>query len=321
MITKRNLLRNKKAVLGIETLIIFIAMILVAAVAAGVLIRTSGILQQRAFAVSSETITRVATGMDTVQITGNVHTGEHHIREIELLLRLGAGSEVIQIGEVGLTYSSNEIFTAASLSHPDISRQIEVDIIEINTTERIQLYNLDNDPTDSRDDDVKFIEDIDGNHGLQFILSSAGTINVSLEVNLTDNNNVYIENLPISKDGEEDIYGYIDLQGSFGEVTDFLDSSSNDHNFTLVIKKYPNVCRFDLLRPDMDFCIIPRIGNHDSIFQAGELLVFLFRLSASNKLTPDTRAEISLIPAKAIVSTISFYTREAFPTYKIHLWP
>ncbi len=61
---------NKKAFMGIGTLIIFISVILTATVASGVVIRTSGILQQKSFSTASEVRQGITRLMQIISIFG-----------------------------------------------------------------------------------------------------------------------------------------------------------------------------------------------------------------------------------------------------------
>ena len=96
------LMRNDtRAQVGIGTLIIFIAMVLVAAVAAAVLIQTSGVLQQKAQATGSETVKEVVSNLEVTQIIGvrNVTTPGNDLEQLQLTIKVMAGADSVDVGQ------------------------------------------------------------------------------------------------------------------------------------------------------------------------------------------------------------------------------
>jgi len=80
---------------GIGTLIVFIAMVLIAAVAASVLINTSETLQSRAKTVGTATIREVSAGVAIESITGYTNVNKTRIEYLALTVRPRAGSKDI----------------------------------------------------------------------------------------------------------------------------------------------------------------------------------------------------------------------------------
>ncbi|MCH8519821.1 MAG: flagellin [Nanoarchaeota archaeon] len=108
---------NKKAAQGVGTLIIFIALILVAAVAAAVLISTASNLQSSAFDVGSQTNERILTSVEVVQIVAS-NTSDGFINATEdtyrIRMRLGAGSMPIKLDDLTVsvdTSSNSQVLT------------------------------------------------------------------------------------------------------------------------------------------------------------------------------------------------------------------
>ncbi len=83
---------DEDAAVGIGTLIVFIAMILVAAVAASVIIQTAENLQQRAYAVGKQTIRDVSSGLQVIDVTGYTDVNKTKIQYLAIAISPRAGS-------------------------------------------------------------------------------------------------------------------------------------------------------------------------------------------------------------------------------------
>jgi archaeal flagellin FlaB len=100
---KRSLEANNHAVVGIETLIVFIAMVLVAAVASTVLIQTMDTLQQRARYISDQTIREVSSGLAIPEVIGYTDDGKTKVEYLALQVRTTPGSRDIDLSLSTLT--------------------------------------------------------------------------------------------------------------------------------------------------------------------------------------------------------------------------
>ncbi len=107
---KNSILINDTADVGIGTLIIFIAMVLVAAVAAAVLIQTSGILQQKAQQTGKEAATEVTSNINIVSVIGNIgnSSGTEKIDNLTIAVQLSAGGQNIDFQSVVMKYIDNQ---------------------------------------------------------------------------------------------------------------------------------------------------------------------------------------------------------------------
>ncbi len=138
---KRNFNDDDKAMVGIGTLIVFIAMVLIAAVAASVLIQTSENLQHRAMGVGKQTTRDVSSGMKIVGMTGYTNAAKTKIEYLAISVQPRAGSYDIDLNAtnvyiqydkqavISLDYSDGDMITGSvnsngvfhTLNHTNIS--------------------------------------------------------------------------------------------------------------------------------------------------------------------------------------------------------
>ncbi|ELZ98573.1 flagellin A1 [Haloferax sulfurifontis] len=104
---------------GIGTLIVFIAMVLVAAIAAGVLVNTAGFLQATAEDAGQQSVNKVTNRVDVVNAHGLVNqTGEERtVDQVFLTVRLAAGSGSVSLEDTTVKYLSET--TARTLTYND----------------------------------------------------------------------------------------------------------------------------------------------------------------------------------------------------------
>jgi flagellin FlaB len=102
---------NDRAEVGVGTLIVFIAMVLVAAVAAAVLINTTGTLQQRAQATGKEATQEVSSNLKVLNVYGVRNTSgsppapSTDITKLKVHLELSAGALPMDLTQLIIRYS------------------------------------------------------------------------------------------------------------------------------------------------------------------------------------------------------------------------
>ena len=105
--------KAKKAEMGIGTLIIFIALILVAAVAAGVLIQTSSSLQSKALLTGEKSKDQVSTAVQAVSMSAE-DGSDGNVTDFFVTVKTAPGSDPVPMADslVGFdTTSSSDTYT------------------------------------------------------------------------------------------------------------------------------------------------------------------------------------------------------------------
>ncbi len=116
-------LYSKKADMGIGTLILFIAMILVAAIAAGVLIQTGVSLQNKALLTGDRARSQVSTLLTTMSLYG-MDGSNGNLTDFRLKVKLAPGSEALSMSpQGGVLLSFDTDMLAADYTYTNASCQ------------------------------------------------------------------------------------------------------------------------------------------------------------------------------------------------------
>ncbi|WP_058993802.1 archaellin/type IV pilin N-terminal domain-containing protein [Haloarcula sp. CBA1127] len=89
---------------GIGTLIVFIAMVLVAAIAAGVLINTAGFLQSSAQATGQQSSDSTTNRIQVVGMTGDHFTGNSEVGVVDIVVRRAPGASNVDLDKTTIQW-------------------------------------------------------------------------------------------------------------------------------------------------------------------------------------------------------------------------
>jgi flagellin FlaB len=119
-INMKTILKNESAQAGVGTLIIFIAMVLVAAVAAAVLIQTSGVMQSKSTSTTKEAAAAIGENIVIEAVDGN-YSGTT-LTALNITIKVAAGGSSVDLSKVLLkvqsqTYNYSRSSVTASNSY------------------------------------------------------------------------------------------------------------------------------------------------------------------------------------------------------------
>ena len=173
---------------GIGTLIVFIAMVLVAAIAAGVLINTAGMLQTQAEATGEETQQQVSDRIQIQSATGTVVDGDPAtINTTNLTLTKSPGAGDIQLDNVSYEIVTDDEVITGVLSDPgvtigSISAETEENNVITDRADRYEVkFNLSDTPGIASDTVT-----VEGGDSLTVTLTTAAGASTVQELRVPD---------------------------------------------------------------------------------------------------------------------------------------
>ncbi len=108
--------KDESAQVGIGTMIVFIATVLVAAIAAGVLISTSSDLQERSSRTGQDATEQVSSNLNVESVVGKRDSASGGLDDLEIYVTLAPGAAEVDLSQVKIQVSNSTSLNTYSYS-------------------------------------------------------------------------------------------------------------------------------------------------------------------------------------------------------------
>lgn len=307
--------KNKKAEMGVGTLIVFIAMLLVAAVAAGVLIQTSTSLQEKALSTGDQARSQISTNARVIEVSA-ADGRNGNLTDFHEIVKLSPGSDPIKLSQVIFTFNTKD--RTSTLKYRGTGS-----VCEQNNDDGYNTWNkeypspvnntafeLEEDYDDDSQNDYIYLDNTTNPYMVYVNISGAGVFEINTSVNLSDvpaggqDINVY-ETLENETEGET--YAYINISGTQTEN----DTLGED---MVELKPYRyGEGYFSAVYEQKGTNHVP--GN----LQRGDIIRMCFE--APGEVTEDQQVRLNFIPKIGTPTLTNFVTPDVIATQRVYLYP
>ena len=320
---------RKKAEMGVGTLIVFIAMLLVAAVAAGVLIQTAGSLQEKSLSTGQQAESQISTNARVIEVSAS--DGRNgNLTEFQQLVKLSPGSDPIKLSQIIFTFNTKDQTSTLKYRGTDsVCEKNNVngyntwneENINVSVDNAANNYTLAEDLDDDGADDYIYVgptqdEDVGGtqiNRTFLYInLSTEGLLNISLGVNI---GNITNSSTPVTVSVTDQ--AIVNGSTTFGYVTISGTTAVND---TL-----PAAMTFTLTPYDEGegyFAVVYEQEGTNHVagnLQRGDIIRLCYE--SPGDIGEDAQVRLNFIPKIGTATLTEFVSPDVISTQRIYLYP
>lgn len=308
---------TKKAEMGVGTLIVFIAMLLVAAVAAGVLIQTSGALQEKALATGQQARSQISTNARVVEVSA-ANGQQGNLSDFQQIVKLSPGSDPIKLDQIIFTFNTKDATATLHYRENGVCEQNNQNgyntwylqsLLNISTNGPGNALTLDDDLDDDSANDVIYISTGEDENLLYINLSTGGAFTVNTSVNLSNvpTNGQAINVASTALTSGSTTYGYVTISG-----TQTVNDSLTDVNVS--IRPYEDgEGYFTVEYEQQGTNHVP--GN----LQRGDIIRLCYE--APGLIAEDQLVRLNFIPKIGTPTLTQFVTPDVIATERVYLYP